>query len=97
MTRIQSQCKRNIKGLFPHSTYSGYPSCPTSQVHFCKLWEVQFYILTEYVNGGLMLLIYEILELLISQLIDVHDLFQVLHIPGMVLQEVWHPHVLNHS
>lgn len=48
-------------------------------------------------SSWLLLLVYEILELLISQLIDLHNLFQVLHIPGMVLQEVWYPHVLNHS
>lgn len=43
------------------------------------------------------MLIYEILELLISQLVDFHDLFQVLHVAGMVLQKVWYPHVLDHG
>lgn len=36
------------------------------------------------------------LQFLVWQLVDLHDLLQVLHVPGVVLQEVRHPHVLEY-
>lgn len=46
---------------------------------------------------GLLAWLDEDLELFVSQLVDRHDLLELLGIPCMVLQEVWDAHVLHHS
>lgn len=48
-------------------------------------------------HRGLLACSDERLELFISQLVDCHDLLELLCVTCLVLQEVWDSHVLHHS
>lgn len=92
--------QKEHKGTFSefHILWLPFPPAPHLVSPFLQaLRSPVLYLQLHRLNIWLIFLVYEVLELLVSQLIDLHDLFQVLHIPGMVLQEVRYPHVLNHS